>query len=1561
MKTTNNTNGMKQSMLRNLIKGVRFFVTEKIFTNGEFILLSKLLNKKNIETIKQLQDEKHISQGIIRLYDKQKSEIESITSTKYSYSIDEYVLRNTEKIIKCEFTHYKTEEKGKIVLICKHNDHFMGINKKYYDMSIKLDLQLYTIPEERIFFMTDQYNQYVGFICPYKLPEDNNLHDYNTIDTLEKDIEEQEQKKKENKEQTKQSKIEVLAIENDNFIRRKKSLTKLKYVLIENESNYIYDITTYKNVLNSSIAENVYISKNRFKQEQKVDVYINYGKFGIIEIPLKIDINTHIEILNFNVLTEKEDDIENLKSLMLFYELENKKGLCKELKSIIEEHTEEPTEEPQQQETTTPSQEEDRHQQQQIKVLKIYDNIHINSTCQVVNIKDYTDTIKEYNLSLYHCYDSKNENNSHFNIDITHKQDNTKNTDIKSKYSIKLDTNNVIEAQEQFKTLINSENESILLLYIDNFENGITTTEEHITAPTTAPTEQTAPTATNDIKRTVLRYDKTGNKVINRKESVLTMSKLAYMNNIELSSDDNKLLNKICILKNEYDNRYNDDDCFKVYLDYDFTLYPIQDYVRESEIEGSIRKYTNELKPRIQELLNFDYMKNLIINSGYIRKIDQDFMYLAGEDITEYAKEINEKIRQEQDEKIRQEEEEQKKKEEEFLQEQEQEKETLVSNAIEALKHDQYVKNEEIRIYINRYEYTETTLFNLLFKRYNIKIPLKVQGWINVNLVSMNYMNEKGRYQMLTKSKTFSNYYSELIDKIKEEQIKENITETKKQVEQYLKDNNFKEEEKNISNSINSLFSFNTEEEKEKVFHCFTKKISNDIEFNVSIMDYEDFLQGEKTYVIIEILDNTGYKKESLAYFEEEISIDQLINEIENIKNEYEIKYNTMISKENTPDTKDHITAPAEAPTKALPEARIQSTIPATTTPTPAETPTETPRIKTVLKTDFNNKIEKSINRMINKFQKYNINYTYNIIGERVQPVKFEWYNSFFGRYESEENLTEVIDLQFEFDPLVLGDFEIVAILENIAMLDDTPVNNIYVQSEEYTITELKNYVNSCSCEHCNSNRKRKHTFILKDRNTNKLIQIGKTCVRDYTNFYNTNDFLSIYESMATYQFLSDNNTVQMDEELYKSMYKDNKYIGTKLYLINCIALIDNEGYQKGNTKENAFIGCQNFGVNITDSHRSKAEKVMEYFDQLETDNNFELNIKNALSVEYSKESGFVAYAYELYKRKIEEEEIRIQKEQQRQKQQQEQNEKNDTLEYVGSIGDTIETTVKLISIYQSEFCYSAYNSNTTYIYTFIDSQANIYTWSTSKQLKEEGVFKGYELKIKGKIKDHKEYRGQKQTVLTRCKVSPYNDLDWHITNLDQAEDLQKMYDDILYFIEWGLTQKIKDYEDSEKIRKEYKSKLNKVYKAIQNETKEQEETDTEIINQFIDNCNSDTDPDSAPTEPPTEEPQQKEKTTNEQQIKTTKDEYIIQQFYKELEIYKINITAIADHQTQDDPQHQHQQKETYVYSVTHSDNVTDYLTQSDIDELTRDYINHITADTVPPEPPQETEQDINQ
>ncbi len=97
--------------------------------------------------------------------------------------------------------------------------------------------------------------------------------------------------------------------------------------------------------------------------------------------------------------------------------------------------------------------------------------------------------------------------------------------------------------------------------------------------------------------------------------------------------------------------------------------------------------------------------------------------------------------------------------------------------------------------------------------------------------------------------------------------------------------------------------------------------------------------------------------------------------------------------------------------------------------------------------------------------------------------------------------------------------------------------------------------------------------------------------------------------------------------------------------------------------------------------------------------------------------------------------------------------------EYLGKIGERITVRVALKKSFSFENDYG-YRPTTSYIHNFEDEAGNVIIWKTTKSLNEytysAGGYTVHELikcDLTGTVKEHSEYKGIKQTILTRCKI----------------------------------------------------------------------------------------------------------------------------------------------------------------------------------------------------------------
>lgn len=83
-----------------------------------------------------------------------------------------------------------------------------------------------------------------------------------------------------------------------------------------------------------------------------------------------------------------------------------------------------------------------------------------------------------------------------------------------------------------------------------------------------------------------------------------------------------------------------------------------------------------------------------------------------------------------------------------------------------------------------------------------------------------------------------------------------------------------------------------------------------------------------------------------------------------------------------------------------------------------------------------------------------------------------------------------------------------------------------------------------------------------------------------------------------------------------------------------------------------------------------------------------------------------------------------------------------DSSEYQGEIGERLELTLTVEKAIELE---GYFGRNTLHV--FRDSNNNCYVWTTAARSWEEGT----EHHLTGTVKEHKTYKGVKQTILTRC------------------------------------------------------------------------------------------------------------------------------------------------------------------------------------------------------------------
>lgn len=285
------------------------------------------------------------------------------------------------------------------------------------------------------------------------------------------------------------------------------------------------------------------------------------------------------------------------------------------------------------------------------------------------------------------------------------------------------------------------------------------------------------------------------------------------------------------------------------------------------------------------------------------------------------------------------------------------------------------------------------------------------------------------------------------------------------------------------------------------------------------------------------------------------------------------------------------------------------------------------------------------------------------------------------------------------------------------------------------------------SCQHCQSNKQRKYVFVLQDEEGN-YIQVGKACLKDFTDSNYSAESIAKY--FADLDVLYELTHVNVDEGFFTSYKEEIQYsvrevIGFSIYLTDIDGYVTSTEMWKGtNTKLETFKLLRTEDSNEAKYKEAfdKVDEVIEHYQNAQANNDYISNLKVLLSEDYiiGKHIGYVVSAYNSMLNAKRREAERKQKEAERLKA-----EGRAESEYVGEVGQRQEFKLE----YSRSLAFDGFYG-TTYMHFFFDENDNVFVWSTSKWIDLE---QGEQVTATATIKEHKEYRDVKQTVLTRCKI----------------------------------------------------------------------------------------------------------------------------------------------------------------------------------------------------------------
>lgn len=388
------------------------------------------------------------------------------------------------------------------------------------------------------------------------------------------------------------------------------------------------------------------------------------------------------------------------------------------------------------------------------------------------------------------------------------------------------------------------------------------------------------------------------------------------------------------------------------------------------------------------------------------------------------------------------------------------------------------------------------------------------------------------------------------------------------------------------------------------------------------------------------------------------------------------------------------------------------------------------------------------INRIVNKCKKAGLPFVYEV-GE-MYDVKVRVHHTFdvaLGDKAYNETLVmHVIPVELDVT-LKHNGWKVLGCVKDVSGIRQAYFNDTELAKQYIDITLTR-------CDHCHTKRNRKSVCVVRHEDGREMI-IGTTCLKEFTCGLDGSlctEILNMYDEMLHMNIHHKAFIIDLDAKDMKS-----RYDGCCVYMDNvehiasiACALIDKYGFVSSGTamyyETPTWRLIKDFerhlragDCELTDKQKTFAHDAVQWCANL-TDNEIETNFMFNLhriceaGLCTSEHYAMVTSLIPAYKKAL----GKILRK------------KEATSEWISEEGKRISMSLKLIA----DVPYSAFNAfgeYTKHMIQFEDENGNILVWFTTTNPQKEI---GSTITVTGTVKRHSEYKGTKQTELTRCKLS---------------------------------------------------------------------------------------------------------------------------------------------------------------------------------------------------------------
>jgi hypothetical protein len=323
-----------------------------------------------------------------------------------------------------------------------------------------------------------------------------------------------------------------------------------------------------------------------------------------------------------------------------------------------------------------------------------------------------------------------------------------------------------------------------------------------------------------------------------------------------------------------------------------------------------------------------------------------------------------------------------------------------------------------------------------------------------------------------------------------------------------------------------------------------------------------------------------------------------------------------------------------------------------------------------------------------------------------------------------------------------------------IATIEPTEAGNIIHAAAHDVSVPQQFRTSDLTCEHCRTNRYRKEVFVVQHED-GRFAQVGRNCLADFVGSQSADVLAAQAEWLASL-------IGEVEESGFLGGYGGGAEHREDVFGFVAVsaACIRQYGWTPASmrgwgdfpTRDRAWNWVTGFkdtveamtkdGFEVTDEDREFAQKAVTWAREIPADveNDYLYNLRTAASADdvNGRNAGIIASIVFAYKREVE-----------RQILQATLRERAKISNWIGTKGqrESLSLTVANVSEFDSEY-------GITRLIKMLDAEGNVVIWRTSSH--DLWMEQGFTVELVGRVKDHSEYRGEKQTVITRPTVKSW-------------------------------------------------------------------------------------------------------------------------------------------------------------------------------------------------------------